>query len=139
MIKGSCLCGAIAYEVDMPEEKALEGTGCYCESCRKTSSASSFQIQGEADKIKVTKGSPKVYEDVGNSGKPVHRNFCGDCGTPLWSNTDSMPNTSFIKVGALDIGKKVKLTTEIFSENAHPSTLRSNATHLDANMKPLKA
>jgi hypothetical protein len=37
MIKGSCLCGAIAYEVDMPEEKALEGTGCYCESCRKTS------------------------------------------------------------------------------------------------------
>jgi len=26
-------------------------------------------------------GSTKVYEDKGDSGKPVHRHFCGTCAT----------------------------------------------------------
>ena len=79
----------------------------------------------ETDKISTTKGQPKRFTAPGSSGKPVHRFFCEDCGTPVWTNAESVDGASFVKVGALgDFGNRIKMTMEVWSENANPNTLR---------------
>lgn len=88
--------------------------------------ASSHNLKIDTDKINITKGQPKKFTGTGSSGKPVHRFFCGDCGTPVWTNAESMAGSSFVKVGALgDFSNRVKMTAEAWAENANPNTLRS--------------
>ena len=68
--RGSCACGAIEVrsastrrltakiEYDGPiDEGAVQ---CSCDSCRKTTSAASFNVVGKVDKLRVVKGDPKV-------------------------------------------------------------------------------
>jgi len=82
-------------------------------------------IQAPTDRIELTHGSPKVYGDgATRSGKIVQRYFCGDCGSALWSTPGSMDNVSFLKVGPLSIANKVRLSDELFAENANPGWSR---------------
>ena len=94
----------------------------------------------ETDKISTTKGKPKEVTIIGNSGKPVHRFFCGDCGTPVWTNAESVDGVSFAKVGPLgDFGNRVKMTMEVWCENANPDTLRyANTLHSRAYLMNTK-
>ena len=47
-------------------------------------------------------GPIKTFEDTGDSGKPVHRRFCPECGSPIISEVEVMPGLAFIKAGTLD-------------------------------------
>ncbi|KAK9894239.1 histone-fold-containing protein [Cystobasidium minutum MCA 4210] len=131
---------AIQYTIDVPEAELLNaGIACHCNDCKTSSSAPSHNLKVDSNKIKVAKGAPKHFVGTGSSGKAVQRFFCGDCGSPVWTNTDSMPNVSFVKVGALgDFGNRVRLTTEIWSENANPNTLRPHVKHMDRAFQPIE-
>lgn len=88
-------------------------------------SAPSFNVEAPTDKLSIAQGEPKSYKETGSSGKTVTRNFCSDCGTPLYTVTEAMPGVAFVKVGSLgEFGKKIKLTSEAWTENANPNTLR---------------
>jgi hypothetical protein len=47
-------------------------------------------------------GQLKTFHDRGESGQPVDRNFCPDCGSPIVSDLAVMPEVRFIKAGTLD-------------------------------------
>jgi hypothetical protein len=55
--------------------------------------------------FKVTKGSPKTYDAVGNSGKINKHFFCGTCGSSLYTELEVMPDMTCVKAGGLDGGK----------------------------------
>jgi len=139
MVKGSCYCGAIEYEADLGDA-APDGILCHCMTCVKLHSISSYNIQSSQDKIKVTKGTPKVYDDKSaDVGKTVHRNFCGDCGSALWSDPDSIPGVRFLKVGPLDNARDVKLAAEIYVDSGcnpavHPKE-QFGQKHFEGMMK----
>lgn len=60
---------------------------------------SSLNLKTEVPKVRLTKGSTKIYDDNGtDSGKTIHRNFCGDCGSQLWSDPEAIPGVRFLKV-----------------------------------------
>ena len=48
------------------------------------------------------KGQLKTFHDTGDSGQPVERNFCPECGSPIFSDIAIMPELSFIKAHTLD-------------------------------------
>ena len=48
------------------------------------------------------KGQLKTFHDTGDSGQPVERNFCPECGSPIFSDVAVMPELSFIKAHTLD-------------------------------------
>ena len=51
------------------------------------------------DDFEVT-GKPKSWYDTKtDSGTPLHRYFCGECGSPIMSVTPLMPGKSFVKMG----------------------------------------
>ncbi|QDS75831.1 hypothetical protein FKW77_001133 [Venturia effusa] len=63
---------------------------CHCQSCR-VSSGGLFSVNLPVPTKDLTiNGTPKVYVDKDTtSGKPVYRNFCGDCGCAIVSTTEA--------------------------------------------------
>lgn len=53
-------------------------------------------------------GPTKSYADVGSSGKPVHRIFCSECGSPIAHDPEAAPPIIAIKAGTLS--KEIKQT-----------------------------
>ncbi|CCV03329.1 conserved hypothetical protein [Mesorhizobium metallidurans STM 2683] len=97
MHKGSCLCGTVKYEV---RGKLGAAIYCHCSRCRKATAtafatnaavaASDFVIEGESA-LKTFDSSPGV-----------HRIFCSNCGSPVISSRDAMPDVVRLRLGTLD-------------------------------------
>ena len=80
-VNGSCLCGAVTYEVAAP----LEFIGnCHCSICRKAHGAA-FATWGiiTAGRFRWLKGESHVRHYESSPGRT--RCFCGTCGSPLAS------------------------------------------------------
>jgi len=82
-IDGQCHCGQIAYEAELD----LENIGiCHCSDCQALS-ASAFRTIAIASKdhFKVTRGVPREYVKVGDSGNARVQAFCPNCGSGLYA------------------------------------------------------
>ena len=81
-IKGSCLCGGVAFEVSQPPLKYLY---CHCRSCQKSSgSIHAANLAFPQDSLTWTRGenSTELFIDTeDNPGFP--RCFCKKCGSPV--------------------------------------------------------
>ncbi|KAI5481010.1 hypothetical protein MNV49_006196 [Pseudohyphozyma bogoriensis] len=112
-LHGQCYCGNIEYEFT-PKDEDLGGVFCHCRTCQVINTHRSFNIASQCFRLKVTKGTPTIYDDnKADSGKVIRRHFCGTCGTALFSVPESMPGVIFVKVGALDNAPDIKLAAEI--------------------------
>ena len=62
-------------------------------------------------------GPLKAFDDIGDSGKPLKRWFCSQCGSPIWTEADAMPDTAIVKASAFDDTSWIKPTLEIFCDS----------------------
>src|SRR5262249_59960927 len=87
MLAGSCLCGAVAYEVDAP----LEGIAhCHCRTCRKThASAFSSVTAVPREKFRWTRGQDLLAAFESSPGK--FRRFCSRCGSHVLAERVAPP------------------------------------------------
>ena len=78
MIKGSCMCGAIEYEVELIQGKIYN---CHCSRCRKAHGAAfATQAFAKGDTLRILKGKEYLHEYTGGKGV---RAFCSICGSRL--------------------------------------------------------
>jgi len=78
MIKGSCLCGNIEYEV---EEQPGKIFNCYCSICRRSHGAAfATQVFARGETLKILKGEEYLKEYFSGRG---YRAFCSNCGSRL--------------------------------------------------------
>src|SRR5215213_2930047 len=99
-LNGGCLCGSIRYSCDA---ESLATAVCHCPYCQKqTSSAFSVVVAVPRGNPKIEGSTFKTFEHPGDGGKPVQRNFCGECGSPILSCCDIWPAMEFIKAGTLN-------------------------------------
>ncbi len=96
---GGCLCGAVRYTITA--EPMMQAV-CHCKNCQKQAGSAWSMIEGVAETALAIEGSPTTYEDTGDSGNVVLRQFCGTCGSPLFSRVAAMPGLVFVKAGTLD-------------------------------------
>jgi hypothetical protein len=114
-LKGGCLCGAVRYE--LKAEPAMTAV-CHCTHCqRQSGSVFSSNVVVMAPDY-VQHGTTKVFEDKGDSGKGVHRHFCGNCGSPILSMIDLMPGMLMIKMGTLDDFSGIMPGIEVYTDHA---------------------
>ena len=78
MHKGSCLCGAVTFEV---EADLKPPDACHCTQCRKQSGHFFASTDVPRERVKIT-GADKVtwYR----SSEKVRRGFCSVCGSTLF-------------------------------------------------------
>ena len=99
-ISGGCLCGAVRYECNA---EPLGTAICHCTHCQKVSgSAFSVNVVVPAPSLTWQGQSLASYADKGESGKPLSRKFCRNCGSSLATETEALPGAIIIKAGTLD-------------------------------------
>lgn len=100
---GGCLCGRVRYRVS---GTPLYDTFCHCVPCQKATGtvAMSSTIRRRSD-LEITQGQDvlKAYKDTStDSGKPLMRNFCGECGSMLFAFPDVLDTVVGVAAGTLD-------------------------------------
>jgi hypothetical protein len=107
-MKGSCLCGAIAFEVegDLPPPDA-----CHCSQCRKTSGHFWASTDVPDERLRIH-GEDRIawYR----SSEKVKRGFCPTCGSTLFWKPLQRDWTA-IAMGAFDAPTGTKLHMHIFT------------------------
>ncbi|QGA21078.1 hypothetical protein EYB26_008788 [Talaromyces marneffei] len=119
-LTGHCLCGAVTYSiaVDAPLITGYD----HCDDCQRQT-GSSYSLVAVVPKAALTVSGPtKSWAGKGSSGKPVHRIFCSECGSPLAHDPEAAPEIIAIKAGTLDsdIKKTLKPDTEIWTVGKLP-------------------
>lgn len=111
MKTGSCLCGAVKYEVDGPLRDVI---ACHCEQCRK-------QTGTYMSATAAKDGALRLVEDRGlkwyRSSDSAKRGFCAECGSVLFWKGDGRDYTA-IAAGSLDGKTGLALEGHIFCDNA---------------------
>ena len=117
-LTGGCLCGAIRYTVSVP---ITELRMCHCRDCQKsTGTGGSVNAMIKSDTVKITQGTPKRYTVTADSGRTLHRFFCGDCGSPLFSRRELTPENTGLRIGTLDAEHAggMRITGNIWTQSA---------------------
>jgi hypothetical protein len=80
MLKGSCLCGAVQYEVEDAFRYALN---CHCSQCRRATGSAFKPFGGiEVGKLRIVSGAQHLHRYGEAQGHDAH---CGQCGSLLYS------------------------------------------------------
>ena len=98
-LDGGCLCGAVRYSA--AAEPVMQAI-CHCRNCQKQAGSGWSMIIGVPAAALSVSGEVKTYTDHGDSGGEVLRQFCPNCGSPLFSRVAVRPDLVFIKAGTLD-------------------------------------
>ena len=118
MLTGSCLCGAIRYTIDA-DVKELRA--CHCKNCQKQSGAQgTVNAVVPSSAFKLTQGTPKRFSAVADSGRTLHRYFCGDCGSGVYSQRETSPEMVVVRAGTLDNPPPQRITAHIWTKSARP-------------------
>src|SRR5262245_47407572 len=98
MLQGSCLCGAVSYE--------LRGTPllmyyCHCVTCRKASGSSfATNVIVRAEDFALVAGQDLLAAFESSPNK--RRHFCRACGSPIFSQADATRQILSLRCGTLD-------------------------------------
>ena len=110
MFHGSCLCGAVKYTILL--EQLDDITLCHCHKCQKAS-GSAFNavtpVAAEFMQIQDEQGMLKHFE----SSPGVERNFCGQCGSPVFSFRPELQQYR-VRIGSLDDSVNIKPAQHIY-------------------------
>ena len=111
VLRGSCLCGAVAFEVRSPY---LRFAHCYCSRCRKaTGSSHATNLYVTADCFSWVSGKESVARFDLPSAASFATTFCKDCGGPLPHHTRSGREV-VVPAGSLDVEPGLKPQFNIF-------------------------
>ena len=118
-ITGSCLCGAIPLTVRAP---VADLRACHCTSCQKASGATgSVNAVMPVAAFSITQGAPKRYDARADSGRTLHRYFCGDCGSAIYSQRATEHNNLVVvRAGLFDRKDGMAVKTHIWTKSAPP-------------------
>lgn len=72
-------------------------------------------------------GTPKTYAVRASSGGLATRSFCGECGTPLFTQSESHPQMTSIRFPTLDDRSGFKPMLDIYTASAQHWTCLDQA------------
>jgi hypothetical protein len=80
ILRGACLCRAVAYEVPDAFDYALN---CHCSQCRRSTGAAFKPLAGiRRSELEIVRGGEAIMTHGGEAAHDVH---CAACGSLLFS------------------------------------------------------
>jgi hypothetical protein len=114
-LTGQCLCGDVRYSVSADP---LMCVTCHCKNCQRQAGTALSIIVGVPDEAVTITGKLKTYHDTGDSGAEVRRQFCPNCGSPVFTRVDREGAPLFIKAGTLDDTSSLKPQFHCYTKSA---------------------
>ncbi len=118
ILKGGCLCGAVQYQW---QGESVSASYCHCPDCRRaTGGPYTVGVSVAEAGLTIRSGKPKGYTKIADSGRNITREFCPECGSPLFTKAEACPGIVFIKAGSLDSPEIIKPTHQTWIQMAVP-------------------
>lgn len=114
-ITGGCLCRKVRFRITA---EPIVMRLCWCRVCQYLG-AGNATVNVVFPKSAITiEGELTDYRSVADSGNIMHRRFCTNCGTPLFSEAESRPHLIIVRNGALDDTGLLKPAGTIWTASA---------------------
>ena len=116
MIRGSCLCKRVRFEIN---GKLGRSSHCHCSMCRKAHGAAFGSYAAvRAENCRVVAGGELILRYRSSPG--VERTFCSRCGSTLQFISEKNPGVVEVALGALDDDPGIRATRHIFVASKAP-------------------
>jgi hypothetical protein len=114
-ITGGCLCRQVRFECS---SEPIAMRLCWCRDCQYLASGSAtVNVVFPSDSVRI-QGELRDYQSVADSGNRMHRRFCPNCGTPMFSAAESRPHLLIVRNGTLDDTALLKPSATIWTASA---------------------
>ena len=118
ILRGGCLCGNVRYECAADHGAA---SYCHCDDCKRaTGGPYTVGVLARAADLRILCGQVKGYTTIADSGRKITREFCPNCGAPLFTRAEKLPDSVFLKAGSLDQPELVKPSCQTWTKRAVP-------------------
>jgi hypothetical protein len=98
MVRGSCLCGGVRYEIS---GKLFDALNCHCTMCRKAQGAAfRSRARVRSDDLRWISGEHLLTFFESSPGN--QRGFCRVCGSPILTKFVTDRSVVSLPLGALD-------------------------------------
>jgi len=117
-LHGSCLCGKVTYVLNGPGQFMYY---CHCSQCRRASGSSfATNLLVAKDDFVVTSGENflKRFESSPNE----YRNFCSECGSPIYGDAKTREGVVSIRCGTLLEDPSIRPKAHYYSHSKAPWT-----------------
>lgn len=115
-MRGSCLCGAVRFEV---EEPFLAVSQCHCTSCKRISGGvGTVSARAATDAVRVVAGRELLT--TYQPGEGGAKTFCSVCGSNLFGGGWPESEQSTVRVSAFDEPFERKPELHIFVRSVAP-------------------
>jgi len=108
--KGSCLCGAIRWEVHGEMRPIV---GCHCSQCRKQTGYFYAATAAQDTDLSITGDTLKWFRASPNTVPEAKRGFCTECGSALFWKHEAEDYTSIL-AGSIDGETDIRFENHIF-------------------------
>ena len=114
-IRGGCQCGKVRFTLSQPP---IAMRVCWCRDCQYFAAGNAtINVVFKSEALRV-EGELRDYESVAESGNRMHRRFCPNCGTPVFSAAESRPHLVIVRNGALDDTELLEPSATIWTDSA---------------------
>lgn len=115
MITGQCLCGSVRFTSTEPP---LAARVCWCRLCQRLGAGGGTVNAAFRREAVTIAGVLRDYPSTADSGNRMHRRFCPECGTHLFSEAEARPHLIFIRAGVLDDPEVIRPSATIWTSAA---------------------
>ena len=116
MIRGSCLCKRVRFEI---RGKLGRASYCHCSMCRKaTGAAFGSYAAVRAENLKLLSGEELILRYRSSAG--VERTFCARCGSTLQFISEKNPGIVDVALGTLDDDPGIRVPRHIYAASKAP-------------------
>lgn len=96
---GGCLCKQVRFRITA---EPIAMRLCWCRLCQYLASGNATVNVVFPSNAVTVEGELTDYRSVADSGNVMHRRFCPECGTQVFSSAESRPHLMIVRNGALD-------------------------------------
>lgn len=114
-ITGGCLCKRVRYQLTAPP---IAMRLCWCRDCQYFASGNATVNVVFPSEALTVEGELRDFQSVAESGNRMHRRFCPECGTHMFSAAESRPHLVIVRNGTLDDTELLKPSATIWTASA---------------------
>ena len=107
MLKGSCLCGAVAFSAGPPEDAAI---ACHCTECRRQSGHHFASVPVATDSLRYASDEGLRWYAASDTAR---RGFCGRCGATLFWHKNGSARI-YVLMGSLEAPTGLRLGSHVW-------------------------
>jgi hypothetical protein len=135
-IEGGCGCGQVRYA---SSSEPLTSLYCQCRDCQRDSGTGhSCHVMLPEVSFALT-GVLKIFHSTADSGNPIKRGFCPECGSSITYGSSAFPGAIFVTAGSLDDPSWFKPVMISYASSAQPWDRLDPALPRYEEMPPLNS